>query len=128
MKKYEFEGEMPGCETEEEAFLDGFCEWIKEHVPQQQVIDPVRLREMLLAKKMLDGILRECGEKEEAKVSFEPMFSCASLRVEADSLEVRDPAAFMTAVLMADNFEVYALADGRVRLAFMFYNMMKEIC
>jgi len=44
-----------------------------------------------------------------------------------DDVRLCSGIQFAKAILMTDNFEVYPLENGRIRVAFMFYRMMREI-
>ena len=127
MNRNEFETELPNSEAEAETFVDSLCEWISAHQPEVKLINPFRYQDVLLAKQLLDGLLRECGEEGQAEIELCPIFSCASLKVEVDCFEVRKPEAFKNLLTLANNFECYPLTNGRMRLAFMFYEVMMTI-
>ena len=82
---------------------------------------------MLLAKEALDDLLRQNGADTVFQITFMPMFSSGTLSAETDSFEVTDKDAFHLALAYADNFEIVPLANGQLRLAFVFYNMMHAI-
>lgn len=91
------------------------------------VLNIQRYSELLHAKKALDYTLGKSFEDEKAEISFLPLFSCGTLTAEVDTFEVTDMAAFAEVLIYADNFEVYPLTNGRIRLGFVFKGMMREV-
>lgn len=82
---------------------------------------------MVAAKKGLDMLLQECGDDGSVQIKLSPEFSCGSVTVDMDSLEVFKPKLFAVATEKADNFEFYALTNGKIRLALMFYDALMPV-
>lgn len=114
-------------DLENAPILNSLVNCLRHNQPRAQILNVCRYYEIVFAKEALDDILRQNGEQELSKISFMPEFSCGSLSVEVDAFEVADKDAFMNAMARADNFEFVPLTNGRIRLAFMFRNMMKAI-
>lgn len=116
-----FDGK-PQEHEEDEAFWDYLTE-VFESLPKPaiQIIDPKRYREMMHAKQLLE--LAFDGE-DEVDVELHELGSCGSLSVESDSLEVCKMSVFAKAALLADNFEMYPLVNGKIRFSMMFYGVL----
>ena len=82
---------------------------------------------MIAAKIGLDMLLQESGGDGIVRIELSSNFSCGSVKVDMDSLEVYKPQLFAAATELADNFEVYALANGKIRLALMFYDAFTPV-
>lgn len=126
MENYEMEKDLLE-DLENDPLLESLFNYLRNNQPRAQILNVRRYYEMLFTKEALDDLLRQNGETTLSTISFIPEFACGSLRAEVDSFEVTDKDAFLLAMSRADNFEFYPLADGRLRLAFIFRGMMKEI-
>jgi len=114
-------------ETQAFAAVDALCEYLREHQPRAQVLNLERYSEMCLAKTLLEEVLAKAGYSVKLSVQYIPMLQHAALSAELDDFEVSDPLLFAAVLQLADNFEVYPLLNGRVRIAFSFNRMMKSI-
>ena len=99
---------------------------IHESQPKVQIINPYRLAELSLAKTAFDEILCRNGAKE-SEIKLFNMFSSASIGADVESIEVHDMAAFYSVMKYADNFEIYPLANGKMRIAFMFQHLFERL-
>lgn len=126
MENYEMEKDLLE-DLENDPLLNGLCEWLRDNQPKMQILNVRRYYEMLIAKAAFDDVLKKNWDSEPSTVELNPAFACASLRAEVDSFEVTDIDAFSLLLSKADNFEVVPLTNGKLRLAFMFYHMMKTV-
>lgn len=126
MENYEMEKELLE-DLENDPILNSLCEYLRTNQPKMQILNVKRYYQMLIAKEALDDLLRRSWCDERSVIDFKPEFACASLSVEVDTFEVTDKDAFVILLSQADNFEAVALVNGKLRLSFMFYRMMKAI-
>ncbi|MCD8019356.1 MAG: hypothetical protein LUF92_07165 [Clostridiales bacterium] len=106
-------------ETEDVRMLTSVSDFLWKNAPKTTVINSVRYQEMRSAKAALDQILKE-SDRERSKIQFLPAFCGASLNAEFDTLFVFDMKRFQYIIRKADNFEIYPLTNGKVRMSFMF--------
>lgn len=86
-----------------------------------------RYLEMIQAKHLLDSLIHKCGGTESACICFNQKFLSGSVSVDLESLEVSNIDYFNLAIAKADNFEIYALTNGKVRLSLMFYRALRPL-
>lgn len=108
--------------TAEEKLLD----LLRNNLPEKCVLVKERHYEMLRAKEVLDQILETNGEKK-SECQYHPGFLCGSLTAEFEDIEVHNILSFRAVMQNADNFEIYALENGKIRIAFMFHKLMRPI-
>lgn len=113
-------------ESELFAEVDMLVEWVRANAPQTQILNLPRYREVALAKSRLDLLLKAINAGP-SSLEVNPLFASATLIVEAESLEVCNIAEFTEIVGKANNFEVYPLKNGKLRLAIVFYRVMHRI-
>ncbi len=120
------ENEDWDLDIENDPVINLLISAIYESQPKIQIINPCRLAELSLAKTAFDEILSKNGEKE-SEIKLFNMFSSASLGAEVESFEVHDMAAFNSVMKHSDNFEIYPLANGKMRIAFMFQHLFVNL-
>lgn len=106
--------------------VDKLIEFVRANVPETQMLDLHRYNEVEQAKRSLDRILREINATP-STLEIMPMFAAAVLRAEVESLEVCKISNFIEAISKANNFEVYPLENGNLRLAITFFRVMVQI-
>jgi len=114
-------------ELEQDAVLDFLVHLIRKNRPEVSRAEPVRCAQMQRAKTLLDAVNRRSGNEGAWQIGWEPDFLSAVVSWEGDMMEVLDPGAFAEAVLLSDNFEVYPLADGRIRMSFRFCRAARRL-
>lgn len=72
----------------------------------------------LLRKTVSDGAL---------EIDVDTTFNQGSITVELDSLSVDEPLAFADVIYKADNFGIYPLTNGKIRLDVTFQSVLKTI-
>ena len=112
--------------TEAPQAVDGLCQWLGDNCPKVQALVPERYREVLQAKAALDLLLVQNGT-DLSRLELRPLFGSASVSAEMEELVVSDPALFQKITEKASNFEIYPLLNGKMRLALVFYGVMKAI-
>lgn len=113
-------------ELQEDPIISLLIEVIQKSQPEMSILNFQRYSEILIAKKAFDDLLRKSGEAR-SKISFHPMFCSVSLSADVDSLEVCDLYAFHTIIEKSNNFEIIPLANGQIRISFMFNHTMRTI-
>lgn len=98
-------------------------------LPQETVklLDLQKYSEMLTSAARLTGLLRESGEADELTIDVDQFFRYGTIRTELDDLAVTDTGAFMEVIALADNFEIYPLTNGKLRLSITFQSVLKAI-
>lgn len=126
--EYMDELDFPAEEADYDTCLEGLLGFLAA-IPQETVklLDLPRYRLVLETAAKLRALLADTEEGGQIDVEVDQMFNLGSVKVELDLLTVLDPKAFAELVAPADNFEVYALTDGRVRLSITFQNVLKSI-
>lgn len=113
-------------DTQEDPIITALIDIVRNNHPKTCMINPKRWRELLLAKEALNDLLKQNGEGS-VEITYFPEFLSASISAEVESLEVQDFTAFQIAMVKANNFEIYPLVNGKLRIAFMFNRLMLPI-
>lgn len=122
MSKQNFE------ENNFETVLEGLMGFMRS-MPKSQVkmLNPSRYRLMLRTAAQLTDLLRKTVSDGELEVNVDPTFNLGSITVELDSLSVDESLAFADVIYKADNFEIYPLTNGKIRLDITFQSVLKTI-
>lgn len=112
---------------EEEAVLDALCEYLTQHLPRLQALVPERYLQVLASKNVLEKLYRAHDESVCAEVRLNLPFSSATLSLEAEALEVTQQDQFLQLLQLADRFEIYPLSNGKLKLAFVFEDVMQSM-
>lgn len=108
---------------ENDPFLDSLSDVIRTCEPYPRLLNGKRYLEMLLAKEAIDDLLEQ-SDSGKSRISLHPMFCSGSVIAEVDDLVVQDFTAMQVVFSLADNFEIYPLTNGRMRIAFTFNHIM----
>ncbi|NLO47551.1 MAG: hypothetical protein GX111_04420 [Clostridiales bacterium] len=114
----------------DEASFDAFLEMLAYEMnqPRTFILNPKRMRELEVAYTEISKIVLSISPDAKIECTFSKLgCSSASISVEADELIVEDIKAFVSVAEKADNFEIYPLTNGHLRMAFMFRNVMNEL-
>ena len=108
--------------------LEGLMGFMKS-LPKSQVkmLNPSRYKLMLRTATQLTDLLRKTVSEGELEIDIDPTFNLGSITVELDSLSVDEPLAFADVIYKADNFEIYPLTNGKIRLDVTFQSVLKTI-
>ena len=111
-----------------ETVLEGLMGFMKS-MPKDQVkmLNPSRYKLMLRTAAQLTDLLRKTVSDGELEIDVDPTFNLGSITVELDLLSVDEPLAFADVIYKADNFEVYPLTNGKIRLDVTFQSVLKTI-
>ena len=111
-----------------ETVLEGLMGFMKS-LPKSQVkmLNPSRYKLMLRTAAQLTDLLRKTVSDGELQIDVDPTFNLGSITVELDSLSVDEPLAFADVIYKADNFEIYPLTNGKIRLDVTFQSVLKTI-
>lgn len=114
--------------NEFESTLDGLMNFIEE-LPQAKlkVLNLERYKTMMEVAAKLTAILRENNPEGEITIDVNEKFNLGSISVELDSLMVTSPAIFAELICKSDNFEVYPLTNGNIRLDITFQRILKSV-
>ena len=115
-------------ENEFDTTLDALIEYVYSlPKPKLKIINPERYRLMLQCAAELAALLRETTETAEVNIDINDFFSTGAVSVVLNSLTVYDPAAFSQLISHAENFEIYPLTNGKIRLAISFHSVLETI-
>ena len=60
-------------------------------------------------------------------IDVDQIFNLGSISVELDTLTIDKPQIFADIICKADNFEIYPLTNGRIKLDLTFQSVLKSI-
>ena len=109
-----------------QTFLDMFE--LMQNQSRTQIINPERIKEMESAYKALSKIVLDVDP--DAKIyckMHETNAGNGVIRIETDELVVDNVKEFIKGIENASNFEIYTLKNGKIKIAVMFYGIMKEL-
>lgn len=111
-----------------ETVLEGLMGFMKS-MPRSQVkmLNPSRYKLMLRTAAQLTDLLRKTVSDGELEIEVDPTFNLGSITVELDLLSIDEPLAFADVIYKADNFEIYPLTNGKIRLDVTFQSVLKTI-
>ena len=111
-----------------ETVLEGLMGFMRS-MPKSQVkmLNPSRYKLMLRTAAQLTDLLRKTVSDGEIEINVDTTFNLGSITVELDSLSVDEPRAFADIIYKADNFEIYPLTNGKIRLDVTFQSVLKTI-
>ena len=109
-----------------DTVMEGLMGFMKS-LPKSQVkmLNPSRYKLMLRTAAQLTDLLRKTVSEGELEIDVDPTFNLGSITV--DSLSVDEPLAFADVIYKADNFEIYPLTNGKIRLDVTFQSVLKTI-
>lgn len=113
---YDFDSDLDFVDEDE------LCEDTGYHT-RVQVVDFNRLAEMLGVVRMLRTLLDNSISDGQVKMEIEPESGYGTIQIETDELVFYNPKEFTKIIRSASNFEVYPLTNGKIRVAFMFYDL-----
>lgn len=108
------------------AFMKQFNEW--QSKPHMFIVNKERMKVMDLAYKRLEKIIHEYTPDAKVEVNMNVINDgSASISVETDELVVHNVQDFISIIKEANNFEIYPLNNGNIRIAIMFNGIMSII-
>lgn len=116
---------------EEEKYdnvLDALISYIQ-NLPKSTVklLNLERYKLMMATAAHLTELLKKSYSEGELDIDIDTTFNMGSISIELESLTISDPVAFANLIHTADNFEVYPLTNGNVRLSIAFRSVLKSI-
>ena len=115
-------------DRELDVALEGLFELIRQQPKSQaKIICPTRYRLMLRTAAQLTSLLKKTDPKGELYIDVNPTFNMGTITVELDDLSVDAPRAFADLIRSADNFEIYPIANGNIKLTVTFQSVLKSI-
>ena len=115
-------------DRELDVALEGLFELIRQQPKSQaKIICPTRYRLMLRTAAQLTSLLKKTNPKGELYIDVNPTFNMGTITVELDDLSVDAPRAFADLIRSADNFEIYPIANGNIKLTVTFQSVLKSI-
>ena len=116
--------EMEKNEMEQalDEVVQSFGGKIMEEDARLQIANAERMKQMAFTYEVLKNLLSGQNISLTYKVN-EPFKSTGSITIEGKELVFDDTKWFAVASEFADNFEVYPLRNGKLRMAFAFHNL-----
>lgn len=111
-----------------DSALDALVEFMK-HLPQPtvKIIDPTRYRLILKTAAQLTDLLKETAENGELNIEINPTFNLGAISAVLDVFTINNPSAFADLICQADNFEIYPLSNGKIKLDITFWSVLKPL-
>lgn len=115
-------------EQEFDSTLDALLELFK-CLPEStvKIINPYRYQLMMQTTAKLTSLLRKTMSEGEVNIEINDIFNLGSISVELDILTVSEPLDFADIICKADNFEIYPLTNGNIRLDIAFQGVLKTL-
>lgn len=117
----EFEEEPNDCL---EGLLAFFAAIPKETT---KLLNVPKYREMLDAASHLKDLLSQFGESGMIEINVHPEFNLGAVTAEVTSLTVENPELLLKVLKSADNFEVYPLVNGNIKIEIAFQSVMNTL-
>ena len=92
-----------------------------------KILNIKRYNQMLKTAIDLFNLLKETDPNIKIKIKINHMFNMGSVSVSADELTIYSPSAFYEIIKHADNFDIYPLTNGKIKLDVAFYRVLKSI-
>ncbi len=98
-------------------------------MPKTQVktLNMSRYKRMLKTAAQLTDLLRKYVAEGEIEIGVDPTYNLGTITAELDSFSVDEPIEFSNIVSEADNFEIYPLNNGKIRLDITFQSVLRTI-
>lgn len=108
--------------------LDGLMEFF-ESLPQAtvKILNFERYSQMLRAAAKLAALLQKENPEGSIDIEIIEKFSIGAISAELDDLTVYSPKVFADITKDADNFEIYPLTNGKIRLDITFHRVLKAV-
>ena len=115
-------------ENEFETVMDALMEYLN-CLPKSTVktINLPRYRLLMKTASQLTDILRKTEPEGELNIELDDLLNIGSISVVLDLLTVEQPLAFADMICKADNFEVYPLTNGKIRIDITFQGVLKSL-
>ena len=108
------------------TFLKQFDEW--QSKPHMFVVNKTRIHEMENAYEIIKKIIHEYTPEASVEINMGAVNDgSASISVETDEIVVHNVKEFISIINEADNFEIYPLNNGNIKIAIMFNGIMDLI-
>lgn len=105
-----------------DEFVEKFGGRIMEEDTRLQILNAGRMQQMAFTHEVLKNLLSGQDVSISHQIN-EPFKGSGSITIEGKEIAFNDTKWFVIASQLADNFEVYPLTNGKIRLAFSFYNL-----
>lgn len=111
-----------------ETALDALLDYINQ-LPKSTVklLDVSRYQLLMETAAALQKLLAEIIPEGSLTVDVDPDFNLGSISSELPELSITNPQALSDILKNADNFEVYPLTNGNLRLDVTFQRMLKSL-
>ena len=115
-------------ENEYETTFDALVDYIK-CLPKATVkmINPSRYKLLMRTAAQLTDLLRKTQPEGEIDIEINDLLNLGSISTELDLLTIEEPLAFADVIYTSDNFEVYPLTNGKIRLDITFHSILKNL-
>lgn len=111
-------------ETALDALLD-YIQWLPK--PTVQLLNIQQYCKMMEAAAKLQKLVAETIPEGSMDIKIDQNFNLGSISIELPELSVQHPRTFSQVIYEADNFEIYPLTNGNMRLDITFQRMLKPI-
>ena len=105
--------------------LEEFIEYLRLEFTRETkfTLNPQRQKEFSKAYREIESLLSDCIDARMWCEIGSLINGYAAIIIECDSIVVREIQTFCDAIKAADNFEIYPIADDKVRMDIMFHGI-----
>lgn len=116
------EQENYNYETALDALLD-CIRWLPK--PTVKLLNIPKYRKMMETAVALQMLLGETADEGCISIEIDQDFYLGTISVELSELSIQNPQRFSQIISNADNFEIYPLSNGKLRLDITLQNILK---
>ena len=107
-------------------FLKQYNEW--QSKPHMFVVNKKRMNEMEKAYDLMQKIVHEYTPEANVEINMNTINDgSATISIETDEIVVHNVQEFISIIKSANNFEIYPLNNGNIKIAIMFNKVMDLI-
>lgn len=112
-----------------ESALDALLDYIQRlPKPTVKLLNFQRYQHMMEATAILQKLVAETIPEDCLKIEIEQEYNLGFISIELPELSVLHPMVFVQSIRKADNFEIYPLTNGNIRLDITFQRIFNGRC
>jgi|GEM_PF-4375839 len=92
-----------------------------------KIVDINNYSKLIKAANALKNFLHQSATNAEVTVQIDTTFNLGSISAEVSELIIQNASSFYDAVSECDNFDIYALTNGNIRIDITFQSVLRSI-